>query len=166
MCGRILRRTKKQTELFNTCSSSLNNFSYGEALLSIYLERENTLKCQLQAGTCSCFGSQRGKGRMFWLEPWVEFLLLPAFGRMPECQLCWGWKIPRLKPGPTSRGVTAVQVCLGLLHRYLPYKAVGTAPLFGLDSAEWLGSITSIIYLNMSEIPLKSVLRSEEIYEH
>lgn len=72
----------------------------------------------------------------------MEFLLLPAFGRMPECQLCWGWKISRLKLGPKSQGVTAVQVCLGLLCRYVLYKAVGTAPLFGLDSAEWLGSIT------------------------
>lgn len=34
--------------------SSLNNFSWGEALFSIYLEFENTLKYQLQAKT---FGS-------------------------------------------------------------------------------------------------------------
>lgn len=93
----------------------------------------------------------------------MEFLLIPVTGRTPACQLFWGWKSVRVKLGPESHGVTRWAGVQWLLLRYPLCKAIGAVLLFVLDSAEWLGSITYIIYLNMSEIPLKSLPRNQGV---
>ena len=70
-----------------------------------------------------------------------------------------GLEISQSEAGPKSQGAGV----RWLLLRYPLCKAIGTVLLFVLDSAEWLGSITYIICLNMSEIPLKSLPRNQGV---
>lgn len=77
---------------------SLNNFSWGEALLSIYLELENTLKGQPWAKT---FGSQLGMGKGKKCSGWNNDGILPvsAVGKMPACQLFWELELSQSEAG-------------------------------------------------------------------